>query len=101
MIVIGIPVSFLQWGTIILWITEGNCLPFVGSLPVLLIYAIWILAYCFKRVAYTNTCLNDRKDYRAEFAQNEDDAGKLMLVKEKDEVLSKLCRQDIHCLNRY
>ena len=42
----------------------------------------------------TNTCINGRIDCRVEFAQNEnDDAGKLTLVKEKDEVLSKLYRQ--------
>lgn len=52
MIVTGIPFAFLQWVTIILWIATGNYLPYVSSLPVLLIYAIWISIYYFKRVAY-------------------------------------------------
>ena len=44
----------------------------------------------------TNTWLNDWIDYQAEFAKNkDDDAGKLTLVKEKDEVLSKSCLQDV------
>ena len=49
---------------------------------------------------YTNLCLNYVIDYQEEFAQNEDDAGKLTLVIEENDVLNKFCRQDVLRLNR-
>ena len=60
----------------------------------MIFYDLFCKSNIKKSVLNTNTCLNGGIDCRAEFAQNEDDdAGKLTLVKEKDEVLSKFCRQ--------
>lgn len=67
LIVTGIPFSFLQWVTIAIWIATGNCLPFIACLPILLVYAIWVSAYYFKRVAYI--CTNCGEVFVPDFKQ--------------------------------
>lgn len=48
----GIPVGILQWGSIILWIITGNWQLFAAYLVIGIPYAICISRYYFKRVAY-------------------------------------------------
>ncbi len=48
----GIPVALIQWLTIILWIANGNFIPFLFYVPFSIIYAICMSGYYFKRVAY-------------------------------------------------
>ena len=52
MLLSGIPVSLLQWGSIILWILTGIWWPFVVWACVAIPYAIVISRYYFKNVAY-------------------------------------------------
>ena len=48
----GIPVTLFEWTMIILWIATGNYIPLIIFVPIFIIYAIFISAYYFKRVAY-------------------------------------------------
>ncbi len=48
----GIPMSLLEWTSIILWITTGIWWPFVVYTAAVIPYAIWISRYYFRRVAY-------------------------------------------------
>lgn len=48
----ALPVSVIQWTSIILWITKGIWWPFVIWAVVALPYAIWVSNFYFKRVAY-------------------------------------------------
>lgn len=52
MLVTGIPVTILQWSTIILWIFRGIWWPFIIYLLVAIPYGIWISRYYLKRVVY-------------------------------------------------
>ncbi len=48
----GIPFSFFQWGSIILWIMTGIWWPFVLYGLLVIPYGIWVTRYYFSRVAY-------------------------------------------------
>ncbi len=48
----GIPVTLLQWGGIILWITTGMWWLFAAWALICIPYVIWISKYYFKRTNY-------------------------------------------------
>lgn len=48
----GIPVTILQWATIILWIMTGIWWPFAVHVVVAVVYTVWISKYYFDRVEY-------------------------------------------------
>lgn len=48
----GLPVTLLEWGTVILWIMTGIWWPFVVYSVISVAYAIWGSRYYFSRVAY-------------------------------------------------
>ncbi|MDE7403773.1 MAG: MerR family transcriptional regulator [Lachnospiraceae bacterium] len=52
MLLTGIPVMILQWGSIILWIAKGIWQPFILWVAVAIPYAILVSKYYFKNVAY-------------------------------------------------
>lgn len=52
MILTGIPVTAMQWTSIILWITSGIWWPFAVYLGVAISWGIWVSCYYFRRVAY-------------------------------------------------
>lgn len=52
LLIMGIPLAILQWGSIILWIVSGMWWFFVGYLLIGIPYSIWISRFYFKRVAY-------------------------------------------------
>lgn len=52
MLMAGIPVSLLQWGSILLWIFTGIWWPFVVWVCVAIPYGVVISRYYFKNVAY-------------------------------------------------
>ena len=52
MILVGIPVTTLQWVSIILWITKGIWWLFVVWVAVGTVYGIWASTYYMKNVAY-------------------------------------------------
>ena len=52
MVLTGIPVTVLEWASILLWIFRGIWWPFAVYLPVAAGYAVWVSRFYFKRVAY-------------------------------------------------
>ncbi len=52
MLLSGIPIGILQWGSIVLWALEGIWWPFVVWAVVAIPYGILISRYYFKNVAY-------------------------------------------------
>ena len=48
----GLPVTLLEWGTVILWITTGIWWPFVTYSAIAIAYGIWVSKYYFSHVAY-------------------------------------------------
>ena len=52
MLITGIPISILQWASIILWITKGFWWPFVIWAVVAIPWGILISRYYFRKVAY-------------------------------------------------
>ena len=52
MIFTGIPVSVLQWVSIILWITRGVCWLFIVWVAAAIVYGVTVSIYYFSRVAY-------------------------------------------------
>ena len=52
LILFGLPVSILQWGSIILWIVKGIWWPFLVWVFVAIPFSIWISKYYFKNVKY-------------------------------------------------
>ena len=52
MVLTGIPVSALQWTSIVLWITHGFWWLFVAWACVAIPWGIWVSLYYFKHVAY-------------------------------------------------
>ena len=48
----AIPIEAIEIVSIILWIIEGICWPFIAYTAIVIPYAIWISSYYFKRVAY-------------------------------------------------
>lgn len=52
LILSGIPIGILQWGTIIYWVTTGIWWPVIVWLVFAIPYTIWISIFYFKRVSY-------------------------------------------------
>ena len=48
----GIPLDILQWGSIFLWIVTGIWWPFVLYILLGIPYVVWVSRYYFSRVAY-------------------------------------------------
>ena len=52
MMLTGIPLSILQWSSIILWITKGIWWMFLVWVIVVIPYAIWFSRWYFRKMAY-------------------------------------------------
>ena len=52
LLMVGLPINILQWGSIILWITKGFWWLFAIWVVVAIPYGIWGTQYYFKNVAY-------------------------------------------------
>ncbi len=52
LLITGVPISFIQWTSIILWIAAGIWWPFSLYVLVAIPYALWVTKLYFKRVAY-------------------------------------------------
>ncbi|MCH5281939.1 MAG: MerR family transcriptional regulator [Lachnospiraceae bacterium] len=52
LLMVGLPINILQWGSIILWITKGFWWLFAIWVVVAIPYGIWGSQYYFKNVAY-------------------------------------------------
>ena len=52
MLLTGIPVGILQWGSIVLWAATGIWWPFIVYVLAGIPYAIWVSRYYFTNVAY-------------------------------------------------
>ena len=52
MILAGIPVTALQWVSVILWVTKGMWWLFAVWGVVAVVYGVWVSKYYFKHVAY-------------------------------------------------
>lgn len=52
MVLTGIPITALQWTSIVLWITSGLWWLFVILAAVSILWGIWVSRYYFKHVAY-------------------------------------------------
>lgn len=52
LVLTGIPLMILQWGSIILWIMTGIWWPFLVYLLVTIPYILWVSRYYFKKVTY-------------------------------------------------
>lgn len=48
----GLPVTLLEWGTVILWIMQGIWWPFVVYTAIAVVYGIWVSRYYFSHIAY-------------------------------------------------
>ena len=52
MLLTGIPVGILQWGSIVLWAVTGIWWPFIVYVLAAIPFGIWVSRYYFKNVAY-------------------------------------------------
>ena len=52
MLITGIPVTALQWVSIILWIVKGFWWLFVVWAVIAIVYGIWVSRYYFRKVSY-------------------------------------------------
>jgi DNA-directed RNA polymerase subunit RPC12/RpoP len=52
LILASIPITVLEWASIILWITDGIWWPFLVYTVAAIPFGIWISRFYFKRVAY-------------------------------------------------
>ncbi len=52
MIITGLPVTALQWVSVILWITQGIWWLFVMWAAVAVVWGVWLSVYYFRSVAY-------------------------------------------------
>jgi len=67
MVITGIPVSALQWTSIVLWITHGFWWLFVTWACIAIPWGIWVSVYYFKRVAYI--CPECHEVFRTRFKE--------------------------------
>lgn len=67
MLLTGIPVGILQWGSIILWAVTGIWWPFVLYVVAAIPYGIWVSRYYFKNVAYI--CPQCHKVFKPRFKE--------------------------------
>ena len=63
----GIPVAVLQWGSIILWITRGVWWLFAVWVAVGVVYGIWASRYYFQRVNYI--CPDCHEEFKPRFKE--------------------------------
>lgn len=52
LLITGVPLNIIQWLTIILWVTTGMWWLFAGYILIAVLYAVLIMNFYFKRVAY-------------------------------------------------
>lgn len=67
MLLTGIPVGILQWGSIPLWALEGIWWPFVLYAVIAVPWGIWVSRYYFKNVAYI--CPQCHKVFKPRFKE--------------------------------
>ena len=67
MLLTGIPVGILQWGSIALWALEGIWWPFVLYAVIAVPWGIWVSRYYFKNVAYI--CPQCHKVFKPRFKE--------------------------------
>lgn len=53
LLLFALPVTIIEWASIILWIVTGIWWPFLVYTIIAIPFAIWISIYYYKRVAYT------------------------------------------------
>lgn len=66
-LITGIPVTILQWVSIMLWITTGKWWLFAVWAGVAMVYATWISVYYFNRVKYI--CPECHEQFRPRFSE--------------------------------
>ena len=52
LLLMGIPMMLLEWGTAILWVLTGVFWPFIATMCLMIPYGIWVSIYYFRRAAY-------------------------------------------------
>lgn len=52
MLLVGLPVSVLQWGSLVLGVLEHIWWPFIAYLILVIPYGIWVSRYYMKKVSY-------------------------------------------------
>lgn len=52
LLISGIPIGILQWTSIILWLVSGIWWLFVSYTLIVIVYAVWVTNFYFKRVVY-------------------------------------------------
>ncbi len=52
LILLGLPVSVLQWASILLWIFKGVWWPFLLWVAVAILYGVWASRYYYRNTAY-------------------------------------------------
>ena len=67
MLLSGIPIGILQWGSIILWASTGIWWPFVLYVCAAIPFAVWVSRYYFKHVAYI--CPDCHKVFKPQFKE--------------------------------
>lgn len=67
MLLTGIPMEILQWGSIILWIATGIWWPFIFWVAAAVPWAIWVSKYYFRNVAYI--CPECHKVFKPRFKE--------------------------------
>lgn len=67
MLLTGIPVGILQWGSILLWIATGIWWPFLLYVAIAIPFAVWVSKYYFKNVAYI--CPECHKVFKPRFKE--------------------------------
>lgn len=67
MLLTGIPMGILQWGSIIMWTATGIWWPFILWVIVAIPWAIWVSKYYFKNVAYI--CPECHKVFKPRFKE--------------------------------
>ncbi|MCM1161454.1 MAG: MerR family transcriptional regulator [Roseburia sp.] len=67
MLLTGIPMGILQWGSIIMWTATGIWWPFILWVIVAVPWAIWVSKYYFRNVAYI--CPECHKVFKPRFKE--------------------------------
>ena len=52
LVLFSLPVTILEWTSVLLWILKGIWWPFLGFIVLDVLFAIWISAYYFKRISF-------------------------------------------------
>lgn len=52
LLITGLPISIIQWTSIILWIVKGIWWPFALYVLIAILYAVWVTKFYFKKVVY-------------------------------------------------